>query len=59
LNATLLEWRKIHRKNKIMEALNHACIHRGDTDLASPGVSNENNKCKILKDPLANYQSHV
>jgi hypothetical protein len=32
---------------------------RGDTDLASLDVSDENNKCKILKDPLANYRSQV
>ena len=43
-----LEWKQIHRK-----------IKNGDTDLASPDVSNENNKRKILKDPLANYRSRV
>jgi hypothetical protein len=30
------------------------CIPRGDTDLASPGVGDENNEHKILKDPLGN-----
>jgi len=34
-------------------------LRNGDIDLAFPGVSNENNKGKILKDPLANYRSHV
>ena len=42
-----------------MEVLNRVCIPRGDTDLASPGVGDENNKRKIEKGPLTKYQSHV
>ena len=40
------------RKYK-MEALNHVCISRADTDLASSGVGDDNNKLKILKYLLA------
>jgi hypothetical protein len=48
-----MEWRKIHRTK--MEVLNCICISLGDTELASPGVGDENNKSKILKDPLPSY----
>jgi hypothetical protein len=46
------------QKKEKMEAINCVYIPRANIDLASPDVSDGIKKCKILKDPLADYRSH-